>query len=68
MRNVLTGLLKCTTIILNLGILSWKKSEYPSLIISEVMDCEKRWLLKSLKGLASEDHAVINVLTGSKHC
>ena len=25
-------------------------------------------LLKRLKGLASKDHAVINVLTGSKHC
>ena len=28
----------------------------------------KRWLLKRLKGLASEDHAVINVLASSKHC
>ena len=37
----------------------------------------KRWLLKRLKGRASEDHAVINVLTiilffhafgSSKHC
>ena len=28
----------------------------------------KRWLLKRLKGQASEDHAVINVLTTSKHC
>ena len=27
----------------------------------------KRWLLKCLKGLASEDHAVINVLESSKH-
>ena len=26
------------------------------------------WLLKRLKGRASEDHAVINVLTFSKHC
>ena len=26
------------------------------------------WLLKRLKGRASEDHAVINVLKGSKHC
>ena len=25
------------------------------------------WLLKRLKGRASEDHAVINVLRGSKH-
>ena len=45
-----------------------KKDEYPSLIISEIMDYWKRWLLKRLKGRASEDHAVINVLTGSKHC
>ena len=27
-----------------------------------------RYLLKSLKGLASAHHSVINVLTGSKHC
>ena len=40
----------------------------PSLIISEIMDVRKRWLLKRLKGRASEDHAVINVLTGSKYC
>ena len=39
----------------------------PSLIISEIMDCE-RGDYKRLKGRASEDHAVINVLTGSKHC
>ena len=39
-----------------------------SLIISEIMDCEMRWLLKRLNCRASEDHAVINVLTGSKHC
>ena len=49
---------------------SEKKDEYPCLIISEIMDnfARKRWLLKRLKGRASEDHAVINVLTGSKHC
>ena len=28
----------------------------------------KRCLLKHLKGLASADHSVISVLTGSKHC
>ena len=28
----------------------------------------KEWLLKRLKGLASEHHSVVNVLTGSKHC
>ena len=26
------------------------------------------WLLKRLKGLASEHHSVSNVLTGSRHC
>ena len=26
------------------------------------------WLLKCLKGLASEHHSVSNVLTGSRHC
>ena len=30
--------------------------------------CWKTWLLKRLKGLASEHHSVMNVLTGSKHC
>ena len=28
----------------------------------------KRYLLKRLKGLGSEHHSLINVLTGSKHC
>ena len=36
-----------------------KKDEYPSLFI---------YRIKRLKGLASEHHSVINVLTGSKHC
>ena len=30
--------------------------------------CWKTWLLNCLKGLASEDHSLMNVLTGSKHC
>ena len=30
--------------------------------------CWKTWLLKPLKGLASEHHSLMNVLTGSKHC
>ena len=30
--------------------------------------CWKTWLLKRLKGLASEHHSLMNVLTGSKHC
>ena len=58
-----------TTIILFFHAFGIYWDEYPSLIISEIMDCERGGiLLKRLKGLASEDHAVINVLTGSKHC
>ena len=30
--------------------------------------CWKTWLLKRLKGLPSEHHSLMNVLTGSKHC
>ena len=30
--------------------------------------CRKTWLLKRLKGLASEHHSLMNVLTSSKHC
>ena len=45
-----------------------EKHEYPSLIIYEIIDAEKTWLLKRLKCLASEHHSLINVLTGSKHC
>ena len=30
--------------------------------------CRKTWLLKRLKGLPSEHHSLMNVLTGSKHC
>ena len=37
-----------------------KKNEYASLIISEIIDAERR-----LKGLASEHHSLMNVLTGS---
>ena len=37
-----------------------KKNEYPSQIISEILDAERR-----LKGLASEHHSLMNVLTGS---
>ena len=37
-----------------------KKNEYLSLIISEIIDAERR-----LKGLASEHHSLMNVLTGS---
>ena len=42
-----------------------KKDEYPSLIISEIIEAEK---LKRLESLASEHHSLMNVLTGSKHC
>ena len=44
-----------------------KKDEYSGLIISEIIDAERR-LLKRLKGLASEHHSLMKVLTGSKHC
>ena len=43
-----------------------KKDGCPSLIISKIIDAER--LLKRLKGLASEHHSLMNVLTGSKHC
>ena len=36
-----------------------KKNEYPSRIISEIIDAERR-----LKGLASEHHSLMNVLKG----
>ena len=42
-----------------------KKDEYPSLIISEIIEAER---LKRLESLASEHHSLMNVLTGSKHC
>ena len=34
-----------------------KKDEDPSLVISEIIDSEISWLLKRLKGLASEHHS-----------
>ena len=46
----------------------WKKFGCPSLIISEIIDAERRDYLKDLKGLASEHHSLMTVLTGSKHC
>ena len=45
-----------------------KKDGYPSLVVPRIIESWKRWLLKRLKGLTSEYHPVINVLTGSKHC
>ena len=44
-----------------------QKDEHPSLVISEII-LRQSWLLKRLKGLASEHHSVSNVLTGSRHC
>ena len=42
-----------------------KKHDYPSLIISEIIDAER---LNRLKSIASEHHSLMNLLTGSKHC
>ena len=46
----------------------WKKRRvsYPNYYRNYCI--RKRCLLKCLKGLASADHSVINVLTDSKHC
>ena len=54
--------------------LSQKQETFSRFFIAFLKDAlnlehlEKRWLLKRLKGLASEHLSVINVLTGSKHC
>ena len=45
-----------------------KKGESSSLSISEIIDSKKRWLLKCLKSLTSEQFSIINMLTGRKHC
>ena len=45
-----------------------KKDEYPSLIISIVIDSERGGYINVKKGLSSEHHSVVNLLTGSKHC
>ena len=60
-----------------------KKENCPSLIITEIIASERDvylsvlWIFyisemcmkfRTLKGLASAHHSVINVLTGSKHC
>ena len=47
---------------------SEKQEGYPSLIIADIIASRKRSLVKRLKGLASADHSVINVLMDSKHC
>ena len=45
-----------------------KKGQFSKLSISEIIDIQKRWLLKCLKNLTSEQLSVIKLLTGSKHC
>ena len=45
-----------------------KQDEYPSLIISKVIDSESGGYINVKKGLSSENHSVVNLLTGSKHC
>ena len=56
--------LKCALNLQHLG----KEDEYSSLVISRIIDSERRTLLKRLKGLASEHHSGVHVLPGSKHC
>ena len=56
--------LKCA---LNLEHLE-KEDTYSTLVISRIIDSERGVLLKRLKGLISEHHSVVNVLTGSKNC
>ena len=55
--------LKCA---LNLEHLE-KKDEYLSRVISRIIDSERGGYL-IVKGLASEHHSVVKLLTGSKHC
>ena len=45
-----------------------RTDEYRSLFLSEIIDAERRGYLNLQKGLSSEHHSVMNVLTGSKHC
>ena len=45
----------------------WKKGRESSPNYFQNYCFGERLLLKRLEGLASEDHSVINVLTGSKH-
>ena len=47
--------------ILKKKIVSWPNN-------FQTYSLRKMWLLKRLKGLDSEHHSVINVLTSSKHC
>ena len=45
-----------------------QKDESTSLSIYDIIDAEKRMLLKSLIDLASEHILLINVFTSFKHC
>ena len=45
-----------------------KQDEYPSLIISKVIDFERGGYINVKKGFSSEHHSVVNLLTASKHC
>ena len=62
--GVFLAFLKCA---LNLEHFE-KKDEYPSLVISKVIDSERGGYMNVKKGLSSEHHSVVNLLTGSKHC
>ena len=44
-----------------------EKDEYPSQVISRIINFRMRWLLKRLRGNSSEHNSVVNVLPGSKH-
>ena len=46
----------------------WKTSRVSQFNYCRYYCIRKRCLVKRLKGLASGDHSVINVLMGSKHC
>ena len=61
--GVFLAFLKCA---LNLEHFE-KKDEYPSLVISKVIDSERGGYMNVKKGLSSEHHSVVNVLPGSKH-
>ena len=62
--GVFLAFLKCA---LNLEHFE-KKDEYPSLVISKVIDSERGGYMNVKKGLSSEHHSVVNLLTVFKHC
>ena len=45
-----------------------KNDEYPSLVISRIIDSERGGYLNVQKRLASEHHSVVYLLTSAKHC